>query len=477
MAVGADRLAYGELDGLVRRTARAIGPSSRVALLLPNGIAFGEAFLAALLAGAAVAVLDPDWTCDELDSTLDTIAPDVIVTTEDRLARCKLPRKSRSLICTGDRCRASDLNIDQTASFPRVFPESPFYIGFTSGTTGVPKAYVRSHRSWLASMDAAAEEFPVFPGERVLIPGPLSQSMFLYAVLETLSAGAAAFVLARFDTDAALAVLERESMTRLHAVPTMLAALADAAEARSVRAESVGTLISAGDKLPPSLRERVQERFPRAAIFEYYGASELSFVSVAPAAEGWPSDSVGRPFRSVAVEVRREDGSPAPTDDVGQLWVKSDMICSGYLQDLDDVGFRVRDGWATVGDMARLDATGALFLSGREGGMVVTGGRNVYPAEAEAVLRDQPEVAEALVIALPDTRLGNSLCAVIQWRNSGQLTRDELTGRCLHRLSRYKCPRRYFIIDRFPLTRSGKIASEQVRDRLLSPVSDLQEIV
>ena len=223
--------------------------------------------------------------------------------------------------------------------------------------------------------------------------------------------------------------------------------------------------------------------FPEATIREYYGASELSFVSVSHA--DCPAESVGRPFHGVEVSLRRDDGSEVSPGEIGRLYVRSDMICSGFLRGEDHHKFHAvdggqpcaADGWATVGDLAWRDENGCIFLAGREDGMMISGGLNVFPAEVEAVLQALPEIAEAAVLGLPDPYWGERVCAVIRWAGSTTLTRGELRERCGRRLDRRKCPQQVFAIDRFARTRSGKIALAALRRDLLAGKAKLVEIV
>jgi acyl-CoA synthetase (AMP-forming)/AMP-acid ligase II len=215
--------------------------------------------------------------------------------------------------------------------------------------------------------------------------------------------------------------------------------------------------------------------FPKAAITEYYGASELSFVTVSHA--DCPGESVGRPFHGVEVSMRRDDGSEVPPGEIGRLYVRSDMICSGFLRPEDNNRFCAEDGWASVGDLAWRDENGCIFLAGREDGMMISGGLNVYPAEVEAVLQALPEIAEAAVLGLPDPYWGERVCAVIRWADGAALTRGELRERCSRHLDRRKCPQQVFAIDRFACTESGKLALAALRRDLLAGKANLLEIV
>jgi long-chain acyl-CoA synthetase len=247
----------------------------------------------------------------------------------------------------------------------------------------------------------------------------------------------------------------------------LCAAAADASFPR------VRMVLSGGAKLSPALRSRLARMFPQAAVTEYYGASELSFVTVSRG--DCPADSVGRPFHGVRVSLRRDDGSEVSPGEIGRLHVRSTMVCSAALQPQDS-GFRMEDGWATVGDLAWRDENGCIYLAGREGGMMISGGLNVYPAEVEAVLHALPEVAEAAVFGLPDPYWGEKVCAVIRWSGCATLTRAQLRERCSRRLDRRKCPQRFFATDHFAHTESGKIAVAALRRTLLAGNASLVEI-
>lgn len=436
-------------------TATAAAPGGRrLAIDFDNSPDCVERFLAAAAAGITVLTFDPKWSEHERHSMqAELLAPGRTV---------------------GD--AASGIQGEGAGGRrPAVSPATPLFIGFTSGTTGRPKAYVRSHRSWLASLDHAAKELPVSDGERVLVAGPLAHSMFLFAALEALTAGATVHLHTRFDPGRVLDDIGASMITRLPLVPTMAAALA-AADGRR-RFASLRTVVSAGAKLSPTVRDAVAGAFPAGEIVEYYGASELSFVSIAHGREGHPPSSVGRPFHGVEIAIRDSDGREARPGAVGLLWVKSDMVCDGYLVGGGDgAGFRVVDGWATVGDLARRDDRGILYIAGRENGMIVSGGLNIYPAEVEMVLRGLPAVAEVAVVGLPDPYWGESLFAVLRLYEGAALTVSSVRAHCRAHLATFKCPRRFFATTAFPQTGSGKIDESALRTWLAAADPRLVEL-
>lgn len=477
---GNESVSYAELRARATRVAMRVQAEQQLptmppcAIMLTHGIDFTTVFLGVTMAGAAAMILDAKGNETALTNIL-AAHPSALLFIEPAQAGMA-PALGAPLrtICVGD---GAPIDLprpaDALATIPcAASPDAPFYIGHTSGTTGDPKPFIRSHRSWLASLDAAAVEFPVDADDHVLVPGQPSQSLFLYALVETLSFGATAYLLPRFDAGAVVTALRRRPITRIHGVPTMYAGICEAAA--EARFPAVGALLSGGAKLAPALRSRLAQVFPHATISEYYGASELSFVTVAQG--DCPADSVGRPFHGVRISIRRDDGSEVSPGEIGRLYVRSAMICTGLLVSSDNSGFRMRDGWATVGDLAWRDGRGRVYLAGREGGMIISGGLNIYPAEVEAVLHELPEVAEAAVFGIPDPYWGEKVCAVMRWTDGATLTRDALRARCRQRLDRRKCPQQYFATERFDYTQSGKIAVAALRNELLRGKARLAEI-
>lgn len=417
----------------------------RVALSLGNRAELPALFFGIVAAGGIVGLLDPKWSAAQTAAALDSFRPNLHLTTETAAAWIAGRQAGWTI--------------------PPVDPKTPFLVGFTSGTTGRPKAFIRNQGSWLATLEASRVEFGIGPDDIILVPGPLVHGLGLYGAVEGLSAGATIRVQPKFDAADAAMQLAECGVTTLVLVPTMLVGILDAAERDGRHFPALRRVICSGAKLAPAVHERLAALCPDAAVLEYYGASELSFVSLRSSLEGAPADSVGRPFHGVELSLRDDDGNPVERGRPGTVWVRSGMLSDGYLGTTDGAGYRERDGWGTVGDYGWIDGEGWLRLVGRAGDMVITGGLNVYPAEVEAVLRAHPAVAEAVVFGLPDPYWGDALSAVVWWRGDGHASLAELRGWCQERLEAYKAPRRVFAAADMPLTGSGKIARGDVRER------------
>jgi long-chain acyl-CoA synthetase len=226
-----------------------------------------------------------------------------------------------------------------------------------------------------------------------------------------------------------------------HLIPAMLDALAPIWEAD---APGLRTILTIGAKLDPELAVRVEKALPGCRVVEYYGSSEQSLISVRTAE---PPDSVGTPPSNVDVDIRD-----------GEVFVRSDMLFAGYLRD----GVRSEAGeWVSVGDHGSLDASGALIIHGRGATVVVSGGTKVCAEEVETVLRGAPGVTEAVVVGLPHPRLGQVVAAMLQ---PADVDRRAVRAYAATRLSPGKRPRRWFAVDRIPLTPSGKVARAAVAE-------------
>ena len=460
--------------------------SPLVGLLTNNCIEFFEIFLGASMIGAVAMVLDPKWTSKRVRQLLWDWPPDVLFINDqlfDDQSSHLLPVIETVLIgkTRGQQWAAYlgwrqsyESNVSRNLS---VSEETPFYIGFTSGTTGKPKGFVRVHRSWTASFAASRLEFGINKNDHILAPGPVVNSLTLYATIEGLAAGATVNLLRKFDAVAVIDQISEHPITLLVAVPTMLKAILTTANSQRAKFPMLRALLSSGSKLDPELREALQDVFPNADVFEYYGASELSFVTVNSSREEGAAESIGRPFYGVEISIRREKTKEVVMPgEIGQLWVKSEFICSGYLDSREETSFDMENGWASVGDIAWCDASGYVHLVGRKQDMLISGGLNVYPLELELALQNFPEVAEAAVIGLPDKYWGDLVCAVVRWQGTARLTMKQLTERLVGIVENYKFPRRLFAISRFPQTASGKVSRVMLREQILTNMPTIVEI-
>lgn len=365
---------------------------------------------------------------------------------------------------------------DDEASLSPAFgppsPDTPFYIGFTSGSTGLPKGFRRDHRSWVETFRVTLQDFGPAAQGRVLAPGRMSHSLFLFGALLGLWTGGGTSVQRRFSATRTLASLADGSCPVMVGVPSQLMLLLAAADhRRHPPIPQLKLLLVSGARWAHEHTPALQQLFPQARIITFYGASETSYISWMESSADTPADAVGRPFSNVQIHIgptpslpastlpastqpastQPTPTSPAPTlpnptpsdstpparnlrapslpdpalpaptpstpalpTPTGLIWVRSPMLFSGYVNDQDGTAaLRVGD-WLSVRDVGWLDAGGMLHLAGRENRMIVTQARNLFPEEVEARLQAHPDIRQAAVLGLPDLQRGQVVHAIVQ---------------------------------------------------------------
>jgi long-chain acyl-CoA synthetase len=435
--------------GLRDAAADRVSAAPAVSVLLAdNSPAFAMEFAAAVAGERQCAVLDPSWP-QQLQASIT-----------ERIAATFLPDPKGGPGAGPDPDGGAG---DGLADGP---PSSPFLIGLTSGTTSVPKAFTRSRESWRRSFDASIEFFGLTAEDRTLAPGPLAASLNLYALAECLYAGSEFHALKQFDVADAHAAVSHDGITRLVLVPTMLRLLSERGLAGGVDASGIRSIVCAGSKLDARTLEAARRWAPNATIFEYYGASELSFVAGAGLPPGRDPQlggtGIGRPFPGVQIRILDAGGAEMPEGGVGHICVQSGMVSDGYLWGDDGHALKSLGGWYTVGDQGYLSG-GTLHLLGRRSDMIITAGTNVYPHEVELALASVPGVASAVAAGLADDLRGQRVVAAVVPSHGG-ITATQLKAGVEDVLARSKRPLEYFALTELPLTDRGKLSRQLLLD-------------
>ena len=429
IVIGGRRLDWAGLRdaaaGLVAET------KSVTTLCEANSVDFAVSFAAAVAGSRQCAVLDPDWPAP--------LQEDIVRHAEAHTVAAPVSPD------------------DDLVDGP---PDSAFLIGLTSGTTSVPKAFTRSRQSWQQSFDASIEFFGLRQDDVTLAPGPLAASLNLYALAECLYAGSEFQTLETFDVGDVHAAITHDRVTRLVLVPTMLRMLSERGMTGCVDASGIRSIICAGSKLDARTLEAARRWAPNATIYEYYGASELSFVSglgLAPGQAAAPGGTgIGRPFPGVEVRILDDSGGQVQDGGYGNICVRSGMVSNGYLWGDDGQALRSFGSWYTVGDQGYLE-DGELHILGRRADMILTAGRNVYPHEVELALAAVPGVAAALAAGMPDDLRGQRVVAGVVPSHGG-ITATQLRAGLEDLLSRHKRPLQYYVLPELPTTDRGKVS-------------------
>ncbi len=355
--------------------------------------------------------------------------------------------------------------------------EDLFYLGFTSGSTGLPKGLLKTHRSWTASFAGWTEAFGLKESDRVLLPLHLAYSAQLYSAFHALSMGAEVFLLPRFSPPGFF----QAQATCAVITPALIQPLARYAEQgrRKMKrdgnrfAESMPSLvISVGTKLTVAQRARFERHFPGSALFEYYGSSEMGYVSlVRPEDAREAPETVGRPFPGVEVAILDEAGRPLPRGEAGTLYVRTPQAFVGYVGRPEETAASFRNGWVTSHDVARIREDGRILLLGRQRDVIKAGGSMVYAREVEETLMSCPGVEDAAVVAGEEEGRGEVVWAAVVLRKGVALS--SVRAWCRHRLAGYKQPRRWLVFAELPRNRHGKVDKLQIKERMAEE-DDLQ---
>lgn len=475
-----EQLTYAQLRHRVSSIASGLKQhglhQARVAILSANRIEFVEVFLGAIQAGCVPVLLDPTWNDEQLNAMLRHCQAQLLFVEQQHVRRISAECSYIGQIIFQGQDREADANrpfdtlVDahtySSATYEQwmttLEPEAAIqddhellFVGYTSGTTGMPKGYIRTHASWLASFEATAEAFQLHEMKQVMAPGPFVHSLSLFALIQSLYSGATFHIVHRFDAAEVLQLCTRYPEMILFVVPTMIDALSQQAIPGETRVQA---LISSGGKWTERSRQHCKTVFPEAKLYEYYGSSEASYISYMDVYEEKGADALGRPFRGVNISIRDDEFREVPVNTVGQLYLRSRMMFRGYDQLPEATAAVFREGWLRVGDFVYLDEDGYLHLAGRSSHMIKTGGLKVFPEEVEAVLQGIPAIQRAMVLGIPDDRWGEKVAALVQWKDGQRWTTEEIQAYCRLQLPDYKVPKDYITVEQFIYTGSGKIA-------------------
>ncbi len=476
---GARSFTFAELDRRVDRLAhglraRGFGRGQSVILMLHNSIELVEMSLAAARMGARAVAISWRSTSAELSYLANHSGASALLTDPELVPVVRGAEISdalrRNVFVRGpgvDGAVAVDSLYDaRTTPFVAEAgsEDDAAVVIYTSGPTGRPKGAVRKFpKDTLPAAFRFIGSTPMRCDDVHLVTCPLYHSTAFGFLTLSHILGCTVVLMDEFKPRTFLELVARHRVTSTAVVPTMLhrvLALGDD-ELRGFDARSLRLVFAGGAPLPGPLAIEFMDRFGDI-LFNFYGATETGLVTLATpddlrAAPG----TIGRPLPGNDIRLLDDEGRP--TTGTGELFVKNNFLVAGYHNDEGATRDSMRDGYFSVGDLARRDHGGRYFIDGRKRDMIISGGTNVYPAEVEGVLEAHPELAEVAVVGVPDPEWGERVRAFVVRRPPSQIDEGTLKLWTKERLAGPKVPRDFVFLDALPRNPTGKVLKRDLR--------------
>ncbi len=465
------RLTYADTWSRCRRFAGAlhtlgIQPGDRVAILAANSHQYLEVYMAVPAAGYVVVPLNTRHAEPELRYALEDSGTRVLITDRDPGA---LADTVERVISVPDEYESLLADAPEAALGEGITEDTLAGLFYTGGTTGASKGVMLSHRNLVANTVNWLIATQQGPEDTYLVMAPLFHAAGSLAVLATVWTGGRQVVLPAFDPNAALDLIEAETVTTTLGVPTMLSAMTEEQLVRPRRVDSVRSISHGGAPIATEVVRRTHQAFPNAELIHVYGATET-----APLATGLRNEerhvdsdlarSCGQAVAGVDVRIFDAEGNELPPGDIGEVVVRGPNIMMGYWNKPEQTAEVLRHGWYHTGDLGFMDATGHVFLVDRAKDMIVSGGENVYCTEVEEVLYQHPAVLEAAVFGVPDEKWGEAVHATVVLRPEHEADATTLIAFCRESIAGYKVPKAIdFQTDPLPKSGPGKILKRELR--------------
>lgn len=474
LVAGDDVRSHAEVLARVQRLAtwlrgQGVGEGDRVAVLARNRPEYLEVFLASAWVGAVVACQNWRLAPAELAHCLDLVAPRLVLA--DPAEAPRLAGRSEPVVAFDIAFEAALAASPPDPEPAAVDPEAGLLILYTSGTTGLPKGALLSHRAQIARNLVLRAEFGVQPDDAYVCWSPLFHMGGAEYSLGTLMAGGTVHVVDGYDEDALVRLVARERIGWLLLMPGMVGRLADRLEAEGVAPVGIRLCGVMADLVPPADIARIT-RLLGAPYANTFGATETGCPpcssSLLPIGEV-PTSLAKKQSPFCEITLRDPEGREVPDGTPGELWMRGPTLFSGYWAAPEATAEAFAGGWFHMGDVFVRHPDGSLDFVDRRKYLIKSGGENIYPAEIERVLLAHPAVQEAAVVRRADPRWGEVPVAFVA-ASDPALDGETLIAWCREHLASYKKPRevRFLDVADVPRSASGKVQRHLLERRLES---------
>jgi len=446
----------------------------RLGLFLPNCPEYEFGFYAASKLGAIATPLNPSYTAREIAYQLNDAGASALLTHE-RLwpvvasARHQLPGV-KTIVVVGKvpndlprdvRSCAQMMSSQPPSSLDvAVDPDELVALPYSSGTTGMPKGVMLTHRNLVSNHIQFSTAAGLGPDDRYLVYLPLSHIYGVALMGLALHSGALQILMERFDLETVATLIAEHGITILYVVPPILLAFANAPSLERTQFRTVRYMLSAAAPLAPDVARRVEERFG-VPVIQAYGLTEAS-----PDTHHSPLERGKIRLESVGVTVAdtehrvvdlADEQKILGSGEVGEVLVRGPQVMRGYWNAPEETARVLRDGWLHTGDIGYVDADGYLFIVDRKKEMIKCKSFSIAPADLEAVLVQHPDVSDCAVVGIPDAECGEVPKAFVVAQAGSTIDPGSLDRFVAERVAGYKRIRCFEIVNAIPRTPSGKI--------------------
>jgi fatty-acyl-CoA synthase len=459
-------VSYAELGGRVNRTAAAlaqagIGHGDRVAILSENRAEFLEAQLAVAKLGAILACQNWRLTPSETQYCLDLVEPKLVLVSPRHAGKLTAITLANAIVCEFGAAWEMRLAAAAPDEPPAVaVPEDPLAILYTSGTTGLPKGAVLTHRSELARIFIMGFDLGMRPGDSSLCWPPLYHMGGMEQALLALLTGGRVFIIDGFDVERIAETIERHRFGWISIMPGSVGRLIEVLERRGTKPAGLTACGVMPDLIPPRQVRRITELLG-ASYCNSFGATE---TGTPPLSGGWlppghlPLDFAKTPSPNCEIRLVDEADRDVPDGETGELAMRGPTLFSGYWRNEAATATDFRNGWFHMGDLFRRRPDGRFDFVDRAKYLIKSGGENIYPAEIERVLVSHPGVLDAVVVRRADPTWGEIPIALVVAADPA-LSPADLAALCRRDLAGYKQPKQIRLVPAERITRSttGKV--------------------